>query len=104
MKPWATNKIKASGELINVLARHRYAKLDPCTGQVILYLTALQKKETIQSVAAWFKDKTIADLLLGELREQLEINGLPPLRDYSDSEEDVKRAFGFKQFGRRIGE
>ena len=101
MKP-ATNKLKVSGELITMLARNRYAEMDKLTGQPILYLTALQKNETIQSVAAWFKDKNIADLLLGELRQQLAVNGLQPLRDHSDSAEDAKRAYGFKEFGRKI--
>ena len=100
MKP-ATNKLKVSGELISVLARHKYAHYDK-TGQIILRLSFLQRDESIQSVAAWFRDKSIADLLLGELRQQLEINGLPPLRDHADSAEDEKRTQGFLEFGRKV--
>lgn len=97
----AQNKLQASGALINILAKHRYAELDKATGTVILYLTNLQRNETIQSVAAWCKTTSNADLLLGELRQQLEANGLPPLVDRSESAEDIKRAFGFKNFLRR---
>ena len=85
-----------------MLARNKYAFIDPKNGQMVLRLTFLQRDETIQSVAAWFKDKSCADLLLGELRQQLEINGLPPLRDHSDTAMDAKRAYGFKEFGRKI--
>ena len=101
MKPHATNKLKISGELIMVLARHKYAHYNK-TGQIILRLSFLQRDETIQSVAAWFVDKSTADLLLGELRQQLEMNGLPPLRSHADSAEDEKRTQGFWEFGRKI--
>ena len=101
-RSWASNKSKISGELINVLARFKYAYTDKATGQLILRLTDLQRRESIQSVAAWFRDKSIADLLLGELRQQLEVNGLPPLRDHADTADDAKRTQGFWEFGRPI--
>lgn len=98
MRPWANNKIKISGELLSVLVRFKYAGVDKSNGTWIIELTRLQKEQTIQSVASWFKDKSCADLLLGELRTQLEMNGLPPLRDRSETPDDVKRAYGFNEF------
>ena len=95
----ATNKLKISGALLGVIADNGYAELDN-TGKPILHLTRLQKKETIQSVAKWFKGMPATDIFLGELRQQLEVNGLPPLRDRSESLEDEKRRFGFVRFGR----
>ena|SRR3990167_9864000 len=101
MKSYADNKLKISGELITVLARHKYAHFDK-TGKVILRLSFLQRDESIQSVAAWFKDKSCADLLLGELRQQLDTNGLPPLRDHAETAEEAERTQGFWEFGRPI--
>lgn len=97
----AQNKLKVSGALVEVLSRHKYTYYDVKSNLIVLRLTFLQRDETIQSVATWFKDKGTADLLLGELREQLRMNGLPPLRDHSDSAQDAQRAFGFKMFGRK---
>lgn len=102
MRAWAENKLKISGELLSVLYRNRYAEIDKSTGAHVIYLTNLQRNETIQSIAAWFMDKKVADLLLGELRQQLSSNGLAPLRDHSDTNEDSMRAYGFKEFGKKV--
>ena len=101
-KEFADNTLKISGELLSVLYRQRYATVDKATGTHVIHLTRLQKTESIQSVAAWFVNKSCADLLLGELRNQLFTNGLPPLRDNSDTKEDSMRAYGFKQFGKKV--
>jgi hypothetical protein len=65
---------------------------------LVMCLGDLRKKETVQSVAAWFTDKKFADLILGELRQQLRHNGLKDLRDETRTQEDHNRFKGFLNF------
>lgn len=102
-RKWATSPKKVSNELMVILACHGYLAISKSTGTRIMRLTALQKEQTIQSVSLWlskFRPGTI-DLMLAEIRDQLEVNGLPPLRDEGQTEFDAARARGFKMFGKR---
>ena len=102
-RAWATSKKKVSGELLTILYRHGYCVLDKSTGTHVQQLTRLQKEQTIQTVSKWFAGNRLGtvDLMLSELREQLEINGLPPLRDEGTTQFDADRARAFKTFNKR---
>jgi len=90
------NPIKTSSQLISIIASHGYTTLEK--GTIFLQLTALQKNESVQSVARWMNNKPATDLFLGELRQQLEANNIPPLRDESESLTDEQRLFGYRNF------
>lgn len=77
-------------------------------GRAVVQLTRIQKECSVQRVAGWMRRPQDgrgfmpgADVLLGELRQQLEANGLPPLRDEAETEQEYDRTIGFQQAMRK---
>lgn len=88
---------KWSGELLNILTKHGYRTIDKY-GRGVVHLTRLKKEKSIQDVARWMVGIKEPGILLGELRQQLEINGLGPLRDEANTELEAHHTYGFQNF------
>lgn len=97
----ADSRVKLSRELIVALQAHGYASWDYLKQRPSLEITRLQREQTIQSVALW---PEMTPILMGHLRELLEKNGRPPLRDQGHTQAHHQQKFIYDRFGRKVSE